>query len=144
MLVPDVPCTRVAVDLHHDKGAPPVFSTPWYSLQSAGVRLERNIGGGAAASFPILDSKPHYIPFPVAPLAEGVTWLSDGVAVTMAPKALVLGEDGIDVTVSLHARSATKGEQASFAAERAGLHASLREGLPAKPCLPDQRFKLLL
>lgn len=142
MLVPDARCTRVAVDLRQDDAAGPLFSTRWYSLQSAGIRIERNIGGGAAASFSLIDSKPRYVPFPAeAPL---ITWPSDGVAVTTTPKALVMGEKGIDVTLSLHARPAGKAEQADFAAGRAGLHAALRERLPEKPCVADQRFRLLL
>ena len=145
MLVPDVQCTRVAVDLRPDESAGPLFSTPFYSLPSAGVRVERNIGGGAAASFALIDSKPHYVPFPAeGALTQGITWPSDGIAVTVAPKWLAMGDDGIDVTVSLHARSAAKAEQARFAAERAGLHAALRKGVLAKPCNPDQQLKLLL
>lgn len=145
MLAPDVRCTRVGVDLRQDEGAGPLFSTAWYTLQSAGVRVERNIGGGAGASIGLLDSKPRYVAFPVeGPLAQRITYPSDGIALTIAPKTLVMGEDGIDVAVSLHARSAGKAEQASFAAQRAALLATLRKGLPAKPCVADQRFKLLL
>jgi len=145
MLTPDVQCTRVAVDLRPDEGAGPLFSTRWYSLQSAGVRVERNIGGGAAASIGLIDSKPRYVPFPVeGALARGITFPSDGIAITTAPKSLVMGDDGIDVIVSLHARPASKDEQGKFAKQRAELHATLTKQVSAKPCFANQQFKLLL
>lgn len=143
MLIPDAQCTRVAVDLRPDEGADSLFSTRWYSLQSAGVRVERNIGGGAAASIGLIDSKPRYVPFPVEE-ARGITFPFDGIAITTAPKSLVMGEDGIDVIISLHARPASKAEQGKFATQRAALHAALRKQVTAKPCSADQQFKLLL
>jgi hypothetical protein len=145
VLVPELGCTRMALDLRQDPGTGPLFSTGWFSLESAGVRVERNIGGGMPAFVALIDSKPRYVPFPAeGPLAEGVTYPSDGIALTTAPKALVIGENGVDVVVSLHARSASKAEEAGFASDREALLAAFRKGFPARVCDPDQRFKLLL
>jgi hypothetical protein len=144
-LVPDVGCTRVALDLHQNPGSGPLFPSGLYRLNSVGVRIERNIGGGAPASVALIDSKPRYVPFPAeGPLANGITYPSDGVAITTLPKALVIGENGIDVVVSLHARGASRSDEAGFASDRGALLTVLRKGLPAKSCAPDQRFRPLL
>lgn len=141
-LVPEIGCRRIAIDLHQD-GDGPLFSTPWFTLNSAGLRVERNFGG-VPATLPLIDSKPNYVPFPAGnPMAQGVIYPSDGIAITTAPKELLIGENGVDVAVSLSARSASKEEQARFASERQALLAELRQDLPAKQCAPNQSFKLL-
>ncbi|MBO9519836.1 MAG: hypothetical protein J7493_17390 [Porphyrobacter sp.] len=142
-LVPEIGCTRLAIDLHQAGDAGPLFATPWYTLQSIGLRFERNFGG-VPTTLPLIDSKPRYLPFPAGdPRAQGVIYPADGFAITTVPRTLVIGEDGVDVSLSLTARSASNAEQAAFTAAREALLAELRQELPAKRCAASPRFRLL-
>lgn len=93
----------------------------------------------------LVHSKPRNVSFPAGgPLAKGISFPSDGVAITTSPKSLAIGEDGIDVVVSLHARRASLSDEARFASDRSALLPTLKKELPAKSCDPNQRFRLLL
>jgi hypothetical protein len=142
-LVPEIGCTRMAIDLHQDDDAGPLFAAPWFTLPSVGLRFERNFGG-VPATLALLDSKPRYVPFPAGnPRARGVIYPSDGFAMTTAPTGLVIGENGIEVVVALSARPASKAEQAGFASQREALLAGLRQELPLKRCAANPSFRLL-
>jgi hypothetical protein len=142
-LVPEIGCTRMAIDLRQDDEAGQLFAAPWFTFETGGLRFERNVGG-VPATLPLLDSKPRYVPFPVGgPQGGGVTYPSDGLALTAAPRTQVVGEDGIEVALSLAARPASKAEQAGFAAQREALLIELRTDLPAKPCAANPRFRML-
>jgi hypothetical protein len=142
-LVPEIGCTRMAIDLFPKDGAGPLFAAPWFTSKSTGLRFERNFGG-VPGTLALLDSKPRYVAFPAGnPLARGVTYPSDGVAITTAPRSLVIGEKGIKVTVALSARPASEADQAGFASQREALLAVLRQQLSAKPCAAAPSFRLL-
>ncbi|KRA84278.1 hypothetical protein [Altererythrobacter sp. Root672] len=142
-LVPEIGCTRMAIDLLQVGNTGPLFATPWFTLQSVGVRFERNFGG-VPATLPLIDSNPRYLPFPVGdPLAQGVVYPADGFAITTVPTKLVIGADGIEIALSLTARSASSAEQARFKSERETSLAKLRQDLPAELCAANPGFRLL-